>query len=144
MIDRERHIDLRDINITHDPAVINAEKGFVFFPLLIRHDEARVTLLAQLRIICAGVLEHLLIISIINLRNLIGLLPAAVICTGGYYLASALMYGDFAAALSDVPTNLLQSAGSAALFVFLGLSLDRLSFKKRFSLTISSKSKKAV
>ena len=71
MIDRERHIDLRDIDITHDPAVINAEKGFVFFPLLIRHDEARVTLLAQLRIICAGVLEHLLIISIINLRNLI-------------------------------------------------------------------------
>ena len=82
--------------------------------------------------------------TVINLRNLIGLLPAAVICTGGYYLASALMYGDFAAALSDVPTNLLQSAGSAALFVFLGLSLDRLSFKKRFSLTISSKSKKAV
>ncbi len=70
--------------------------------------------------------------TIINARNITGLAPAAVICVGGYYLASALLYGDWGAALADIPTNFLQSVGSSVLFVFLGLALDRIDFKKKF------------
>lgn len=70
--------------------------------------------------------------NIINQRNIIALIPSAALCCGGYYIVSALLYGSFVTALADVPTNLLQSAASGALFIFLGLSLDKASFKKRF------------
>ena len=62
-------------------------------------------------------------------------MPAAVICIGGYYLAAVILYGDWGAALIDIPTNALQSVASAALFLFLGLSLDKAGFKKRFLLS---------
>lgn len=78
--------------------------------------------------------------TIVNKRNLLALLPGAVLCVGGYYLASAILYGDFAAAVADVPTNLLQSAASSVLFLFLGVALDKMAFKKRF-LPISTQKK---
>lgn len=70
--------------------------------------------------------------TVINKRNIFAIVPAAVLCVGGYYLASAFIYGSFVTALADVPTNLVQTAASGALFLFMGLSLDRVSFKKRF------------
>lgn len=70
--------------------------------------------------------------TIVNKRNLLSLLPAAVLCVGGYYLASAMLYGDFGAAVADVPTNLIQSVTGSVLFVALGIALDKMSFKKRF------------
>lgn len=69
--------------------------------------------------------------TIINKRNIFSIVPAFVICVLGYYFASAMLYGDFIAALADVPTNCIQSAASAFLFIFLGLSLDKVEFKKR-------------
>ncbi len=70
--------------------------------------------------------------KIIHPRNLIGMAPAVLFCVGGYYLASAVMYGDFGVALADVPTNIIQGVASSVLFVLLGLALDRMEFKKRF------------
>lgn len=70
--------------------------------------------------------------SIITRRNIIALVPAVIFCIGGYYLAAVMLYGDWGAALLDIPTNGIQSAASIALFVFLGFSLDRMSFKRRF------------
>lgn len=70
--------------------------------------------------------------TVINKRNILAVIPAAVLCVGGYYLASAFIYGSFVVALADVPTNLVQTAASGALFIFLGLALDRVAFKKRF------------
>lgn len=70
--------------------------------------------------------------KMICVRNLIALIPALVICVGGYYLAGGLLYGDFKAALIDIPTNIIQSLGSAVLFVLIGLALDRAGFKKKF------------
>ncbi len=70
--------------------------------------------------------------TIINTRNLIGIVPAIIICVAGYYFASVILYGDFGAALADIPTNCIQGVGSAVLFVFLGFALDRMEFKKRF------------
>ncbi len=68
--------------------------------------------------------------TILNKRNLFSLFPASVVCIAGYYLASAAIYGDFGAALADVPTNFIQSLCSAVLFAALGKSLDKMHFKK--------------
>ena len=68
--------------------------------------------------------------NIVNKRNIIAVIFSAVVCIVGYYLAGGVLYGNFGAALADVPTNLIQSVASAALFIFLGIVLDRMDFKK--------------
>lgn len=70
--------------------------------------------------------------TIVSKRNILAMLPASIVCIGGYYLAAVALYGDWGAALVDIPTNAIQSAASIALFIFLGFSLDRMSFKRRF------------
>ena len=62
---------------------------------------------------------------IINRHNIIALFLAAAICVGGYYFAAVLLYGDWGAALVDIPTNLIQSAASAVLYIFVAVSLDK-------------------
>lgn len=79
--------------------------------------------------------------TIVHVRNIIALVPAILICVGGYYFASVILYGDWGAALADVPTNFIQGISSSALFIFLGLALDRMDFKKRF---LSEKSHKTA
>lgn len=77
--------------------------------------------------------------SIVNKRNLFAILPAGFICIVGYYIAGTLLAfisgtplsGSFAAALADIPTNAIQVAGSAVLFVALGKALDKTGVKKR-------------
>lgn len=71
--------------------------------------------------------------KILTKRNLLGLIPAAVICMAGYWVAGGILYGDFAAALADLPTNALQCAASIALFVPMSISLDKMSIKKRLT-----------
>ena len=66
---------------------------------------------------------------IICRRNIIGVMLAMPVCVGGYYLAGGLLYGDFAAALADVPTNIIQTVASAAVFVLFGRAMDRLRVK---------------
>ena len=61
---------------------------------------------------------------IICLRNLLALLPSALVCFGGYFLYELLIY-DFAAAAVGIPMNLLQSAVGAAIFAAIGLILDK-------------------
>ncbi len=63
-------------------------------------------------------------------RNWIGLLPAAVICVGGYYLYGSLITGNFAAPLADVPGNVMQSLCSSVLFAVLAAAADKLNLKK--------------
>jgi len=63
-------------------------------------------------------------------RNALALLPAAAITLGGYFLAEWVLL-NWAAALLTLPVNLLQWAGSAALFVLLALAMDRAGLKKR-------------
>lgn len=79
---------------------------------------------------------------IICKRNIIALAPAVICCIGGYYLAAVMLYGDWGAALLDIPTNAIQSAASIAMFVFLGFSLDKMSFKRRFLSAPKSVTKK--
>ena len=63
-------------------------------------------------------------------RNWLALVPAAVICVGGYYLYGALLAGSFTSPVTEIPGNLMQSVCSSVLFVVLSLAADRLKLKK--------------
>lgn len=63
-------------------------------------------------------------------RNWLALLPAAVVCVGGYYLYGSIITGSFAAPLADVPGNVMQSVCSSVLFVVLAAAADKLNLKR--------------
>lgn len=67
---------------------------------------------------------------IINLPNLLMIIPSTVITLGGYLLANWFFH-DLSAALAAVIPNLLQVGVAAVLYIALGLSLDAVSFKQR-------------
>ncbi len=79
--------------------------------------------------------------TIVNKRNLLAVIPAGVICVGGYYIAGTLLAvlsgtpltGALVASLADVPTNLIQVVGSTVLFAALGVSLDKSGIKRTLS-----------
>ena len=64
-------------------------------------------------------------------RNVIAVVAAGIITVVGYYLAEALLFGGWAAFIASVTGNLIQSVGSAALFLALGSALDRMGLKRR-------------
>ncbi len=63
-------------------------------------------------------------------RNVVALLPAALICVGGYYLYGSIIAGSVAAPLADIPGNIIQSVCSSVLFAVLGTTADKLNVKK--------------
>ncbi|MBQ7744907.1 MAG: hypothetical protein IJT85_04990, partial [Ruminococcus sp.] len=67
---------------------------------------------------------------IINLPNLLMVIPSTFVTLGGYLLANAFFHG-FAAAFAAVIPNLLQVAVAAVLYIALGLSLDAVQFKQK-------------
>ena len=69
---------------------------------------------------------------IITKRNLLALIPAAALCIGGYYLYEGILYGNFVSPLYGVFGNLMQTVFSSALFVIVGLALDKTGIKSRF------------
>ncbi len=64
-------------------------------------------------------------------RNLIALLPAAVVCAGGYYLYESLLYGNFVAPLTGIPASLTQSVTSSVMFVAIALTMDKMNYKSK-------------
>lgn len=71
--------------------------------------------------------------KVMTLRNYLVILPAAVICAGGYYLYEALIYSNFIAPLSGIPASLTQSFASSLLFVVVGLAIDKMNFKQKMN-----------
>ena len=69
--------------------------------------------------------------KIITKRNLIMLLPAALISAGGYYLYEALITGSFVAPLAGIPASLVQAVASSIVYVVLGVAMDKYDIKKR-------------
>ena len=69
--------------------------------------------------------------KIITKRNLVMLLPAALISTVGYYLYEVLITGSFTASLSGIPASLIQALVSSILFVVAGLPMDKYNVKKK-------------
>lgn len=70
--------------------------------------------------------------KIVRLRNLLGLIPAWIICIGGYYLYEALITGNFTAPLAGIPGYITQSALSSVVFIALGLALDKIKINNLF------------
>ena len=69
--------------------------------------------------------------KIITKRNLVMLLPAALISAVGYYLYEALITGSFIASLAGIPASLVQAAASSIVYVALGTALDKYDVKKK-------------
>ena len=63
-------------------------------------------------------------------RNLLALVPAFVLCAGGYYGYEALITGNLVAPLAGIPGYVIQVLASAAVFVALGTILDKVHFKR--------------
>lgn len=72
--------------------------------------------------------------KIVNVQNVIALVIAAFISGLGYYLANAFFMGGFEGGFIAylLSGNLIQSGGSAIVFIILGIVLDKIGFKKRF------------
>ena len=68
--------------------------------------------------------------KIINLQNLLMLIPTTIITLGGYFAANALMY-DVGAAVAELLPNLFQAFIGGVVFVAAGLSLDAVKFKSK-------------
>ena len=69
--------------------------------------------------------------KMMTLRNWLMLIPAAIICAGGYYLYEALLYQNFVSPLTGIPLSLAQSLASSALFIFAGLAIDKMNYKSK-------------
>ncbi len=63
--------------------------------------------------------------KIVGIGNLLAIIPAALICVGGYYLYESIIYKSFVVPLVSMPLNLAQSICGGALFVALGLLIDK-------------------
>ena len=68
--------------------------------------------------------------KIFRLRNNLALIPASVLCIGGYYLYEGLITGNFVAAAAGIPGYFTQSVLSSVLFLVLGLTLDKLNIRR--------------
>jgi uncharacterized repeat protein (TIGR04002 family) len=59
------------------------------------------------------------------LRNLLAILPAGLLCVGGYYIWAALFIsGNWTAPLAELLPNLMQTVVSGTLYAILALALD--------------------
>lgn len=67
--------------------------------------------------------------KIITLKNCLALFPASTLCIGGYYLYESLITGNFTSPLAGIPGYVTQSILSSILFIFVGISCDKLKIK---------------
>ena len=78
--------------------------------------------------------------KILALRNILAIIPSAVICIAGYSLyEGVVMAGEFSigtltAAFTQTPSYLVQIGTSTVLFVAVSILLDRVEFKKKLKL----------
>lgn len=64
-------------------------------------------------------------------RNFVALLPAFVLCVGGYYLYECIITGNFVAPLAGIPGYIVQVALSSLVYLLVGRGLDRAGLKRR-------------
>ncbi|MCD8026616.1 MAG: ECF transporter S component [Clostridiales bacterium] len=67
---------------------------------------------------------------IINIPNLLMLIPTTAVTVFGYLLANALLY-DWAAAVAELATWYLQPGVGAIIYIALGTGLDSIKFKQK-------------
>ncbi|MBR3360527.1 MAG: TIGR04002 family protein [Lachnospiraceae bacterium] len=71
---------------------------------------------------------------IIGKHNLLALIPAALLCLGGYYLYEGLIFGNFISPLYGLFGNLMQAVFSSILFTAAGAAFDKAGIKSRLSI----------
>ena len=71
--------------------------------------------------------------KIMSVRNQIAMLPATIICAGGYYLYEAALYENWISPLAGIPASLTQSITSAILFVVMGITFDKINLKYKLN-----------
>ena len=69
--------------------------------------------------------------KILTTKNLIMLLPAALISVVGYYLYEALITGNFVASLAGIPASIIQAVASSIVFVVAGVAMDKYNIKEK-------------
>ena len=69
--------------------------------------------------------------KIVSLRNIVAIVPAAVMCVGGYYLYESIITGNFIAPLSGIPGSITQSVSSSIVFIAFGFALDKFKIKSK-------------
>lgn len=69
--------------------------------------------------------------KIVTARNLIMLLPAAIISALGYYLYEALITGSLLASLAGIPGSVVQALASSIVFAVAGIAMDKYNLKKK-------------
>lgn len=67
--------------------------------------------------------------KILRVRNLVGLVPAWVLCVGGYYFYECIITGNMVAPLAGIPGYLMQIGLSSVVFVLAALALDKCKVK---------------
>lgn len=72
--------------------------------------------------------------QIITVRNILSLILGILLTILGYYIAEGIMFGTWSLAvfLPSAIGNLIQGSGSAVVFLFFAMALDKMNFKKRF------------
>ena len=65
-----------------------------------------------------------------NTRNVIATVIAYLLSGAGYFVAEAILFGTQAAFWVSMSQSLIQSGGSAIVFVIVGLFLDKIKFKQ--------------
>ena len=63
--------------------------------------------------------------NIVCVRNALGIIPAAVLCAGGYYIFEAIIAKSLVSPIVSIPFNLAQAACGGVVFVLLGLLIDK-------------------
>ena len=69
--------------------------------------------------------------KILTTKNLIMLLPAALISVAGYYLYEALITGNFVSPLAGIPASIIQAVASSIVFVVSGVAMDKYNIKEK-------------
>ena len=72
--------------------------------------------------------------KILTARNLISMGIAVVINTVGYFVAGAIFAGNFTTPIADIPSSLIQDAGSIVIFVVVAFALEKTGLKKQFTI----------
>lgn len=71
--------------------------------------------------------------KLVNRRNVIALVVAFVISGTGYFIAEGIMFGFTVSFLTSISGSVVQSGGSAIVFLIIGTALDKIGFKQNIA-----------
>ena len=73
--------------------------------------------------------------KLITAKNLLALVPASLLCVGGYYVYDALILSNFVSALSGIIGSVAQSVLSSIFFIISGIAIDKTGLKNQIGET---------